>query len=286
MEALEKSQGWKLSDLLPVEDDDLKLESDFDGFSRTVQSNINLEPEVAFWRSLAGAGAEVCADFLNPEAIERLHVQSPIEDFLLQKVRDGFSLVVTGNAGDGKTHLLKRLKPALEAAGARVEYDATAAMKKGDWRIIVNDWKKTLADHVPYCLAANEFPLYQLCQKGRAELPLLDEVERQRRNRLHYGDAAARDEDARDNILVIDLSLRNPLAPTFVSSLLAKLTQSLSLAAYAKQNPGSNFEQNFLRLSHSDVQSRLVHLFQRIAQRGERAPVRELWILLCKALFG
>lgn len=108
---------------------------------------------VQFWLDLAEAGPEVCADELSAEQLNRLHVQQPIDQFLIDRVKDGFSIVLTGNAGDGKTHLLRRLEPELKRLSATVEPDATAAMNPDDVGPIVRAWKRAKR----YCIAANEY---------------------------------------------------------------------------------------------------------------------------------
>lgn len=91
----------------------------------------------------------------------------PLEDFIIRRVSEGYSIVLTGNAGDGKTHLLRRLELQLTSAGVIVEPDATAAMRGGDITPILNGWRKAITEDKPYCLAANEYPLYRLRVKGR-----------------------------------------------------------------------------------------------------------------------
>ena len=114
------------------------------------------------WRTLAAAGREAIAEALTEDDFERLHIESGIERFLGEQVRAGRSVVVTGNAGDGKTHLLRRVKRDLESAGAVVVEDATAEMRGGDADPILEKWRKAIGDEQPFCLAANEYPLYQL----------------------------------------------------------------------------------------------------------------------------
>lgn len=289
IESLAHTPAWKLSDQIPV--------------TTTTSATLNLaetsatantaepSPEVEFWRSLAHAGPEVCSDELTQEEINRLHVKRPLEDFLARKVREGFSLVLTGNAGDGKTHLLRRLQDRLDADGIEVvvEPDATAAMKHGKLAPVLDGWRKALAAKKPYLLAANEYPLYQLRKNGPKLAPslgkVLASVDSQCRARLAYG-AESDDEDAKEKVLVVDLSLRNPLQPGFAGALLDRLLQNKALQQHAREGAEPNFTRNFERLSQPRVRERLLGLFQRLVVRGERAPVRELWIILTRLLFG
>jgi hypothetical protein len=178
--ALRASATWSLHERivhLPVNDRSAK--------SRPRKQPIAVEPEqsstsasvvtatagvsdsLRFWRELAQAGPEACADELTNEQLARLHISQPLDDFLLEHVRRGFSLVLTGNAGDGKTHLLRKLAPELEKLGAEVETAATAAMRPNDVSGILRRWRKAHRADRPFCLAANEYPLYLLRQSGK-----------------------------------------------------------------------------------------------------------------------
>ncbi|MBI4664260.1 MAG: DUF4338 domain-containing protein [Verrucomicrobia bacterium] len=238
-----------------------------------------------FWRQLAQAGPEACADELTPEQLARLHVPQALDDFLLQPVRRGFSLVLTGNAGDGKTHLLRRLAPELEKLGAEVETDATAAMRPNDVSTILRRWKKTHREGRPFCLAANEYPLYLLRQSGRGFAPV-DEVERQCEHRLAYAEKPNADEDEQEKVLVVDLNLRNPLSSGFAGPLLDALLRQPDIQAAAKADAESDLAWNLRHLSHPTIRKRLLELFARLAAAGHRATVRELWVWAARLLFG
>lgn len=73
------------------------------------------------WRTLAAAGPKATAEALTNQDFVRLHIDSTIERFLSEQVKTRCSLVLTGNAGDGKTHLLRRVKSDLESVGAIVD---------------------------------------------------------------------------------------------------------------------------------------------------------------------
>jgi hypothetical protein len=236
-----------------------------------------------FWRDIAHAGPEACADELSEEALERLHIQQPLDEFLLAKVREGLSIVLTGNAGDGKTHLLRRLEAELKQAGAVVEYDATAAMRPDDIGPVLEAWKAAHDAGKPYCLAANEYPFHLLCRAGK-DFPPVAEAARQARHRLIYADAEDVPSDLK--VLVVDLSLRNPLHPDFSIALLRRMLDEPAIRTAALQSPESDLACNHRLLSHPRVQERLAALLTRCAAAGQRAPVRELLIWFARLLFG
>lgn len=287
LETLQQTSAWRLSEIIPVLDEpkaEIINPAPVDAPSATA-TPLALATEIEFWRTIARAGKTVCSDELNDADLARLHVQTPLEDFLISKVREGFSLVLTGNAGDGKTHLMRRLAAELERAGADVEPDATAAMRHGSVAPILDRWRAAFAANKPYCLAANEYPLYLLRRDGRPHLPLLEEVERQCRHRLAYGPPADI-EDARDRVLIVDLSLRNPLGHTFAAAALEKVLAEPAVQQHAASNADATFSWNYSHLANATVRARIIALFQRLVSRGHRCSIRELWIVLTRLLFG
>ena len=235
------------------------------------------------WRTLAAAGREAIAEALTEQDFERVHIDSDIERFLGKQVRAGRSVVVTGNAGDGKTHLLRRVKPDLESAGAIVVEDATAEMRGGDPGPILEKWREAIEGGQPLCLAANEYPLYQL-RMADASAPHLVEVGRQCQHRLAYG--ADEDSGCAGNVVVIDLSLRNPLGGEFFDALLNKLLDDEGVKAALASPAEAVVRRNAERLADPQVRARLRALAERMVALGHRATVRELWILFARMVFG
>jgi hypothetical protein len=103
MQELNQSAGWKLSMLVPSEKSPhAKFTSPSHLPSGTSTASAGPKTDLQLWRSLASAGHDSCSDGLSDADLDRLHVPSPLEDFLLEKASQGYSLVLTGNAGDGK----------------------------------------------------------------------------------------------------------------------------------------------------------------------------------------
>jgi len=292
LEALQSVTGWKLSDHLPVSSEGAGDQSSTPPAPprhKPVSAEVN--KVVEFWRSLAFGGPEVCSDVLGVDDLEMLHVAQDLDQFLVDRVRKGYSIILTGNAGDGKTHLLRRLEPELQRFNAVVQYDASAAMDHTKIAPILNEWRKARRSNRAYCLAANEYPLYLLREHGRRkpdDVPVLAEVDRQCRMRLSYGEAATGEKAKTEHgkVLVVDLSLRNPLHSDFAGAMLDRLLKNPALAAYAKSNADLNFTESFRRLSQETVRKRLLGLFDQLRALGHRATVRELWIVMARLFFG
>ncbi len=235
------------------------------------------------WRTLASAGPKATAEALTDADFERLHIKSELESFLVTQVDRGLGIVLTGNAGDGKTHLLRRLKPKLEAADAIVVEDATALMRGDDAAPILDSWRNAITNGRPFCIAANEYPLYQL-RIADKKAPHLAEVSRQCRHRLAYGDVSP--DEAATNLLVVDLSLRNPLNGTFVDALIDTILADKGLQQALAGSSEPVARRNVELLSLPRVRKQLHALADRLVALGYRATVRELWILVARMVFG
>ena len=246
------------------------------------------ERELDFWRKLAGAGPNAVSEGLTDEDYARLHLRTRLEDYLLKQARRGRSIILTGNAGDGKTHLARTLQRRLAGDAARFvfEFDATATMTSQEGVApIIETWRRARNDDKAMVLAINQYPLHMLRPRLRDALPEVSTaIEQQWRGRLHV--EGSDDSAEPDDLLLVDLSLRNPLSQHFAKQVLNKMLQSQAVRRHAASHSDPNFSLNFSCLSHSEVQTRLFGLFHRVVSSGGRATIRELWILCARLLFG
>ena len=175
------------------------------------------------------------------------------------------------------------MKHELETAGAVVVEDATAEMHDDHPGPVLDKWSQAIEGGHPFCLAANEYPLYQL-RMADVSVPHLAEVSRQCQDRLVYGN----DEESTSarNVVVIDLSLRNPLGSEFFESMLNRLLDDEGVKAAVACPTEAVVRENVKRLAHPQVRARLRMLAERMVALGLRATVRELWILFARMVFG
>ena len=246
------------------------------------------ERRLEFWRRLAKAGSNAVSEGLTNAEFGELHIETPLEEYLLERARDGQSIVLTGNAGDGKTHLARALKRRLEGTADRFEFalDATAIMNTTDGIMpVVERWRQAENAGKRMVLAINQYPLYMLRLKLRKVFPDISKViERQWKAQLIAGPRV--DDPASDSLLLLDLSLRNPLSREFSSRVLGKMLADPAVQRHAASGMDKNFSFNFGRLANKKVQERLYELFDRVISSGRRTTVRELWILTARLLFG
>ena len=288
-EALRASRSWQLSSQLSLPPSDPALPPVEPKPDRDKPWETEDAEELSFWRNLAQAGPTAISEGLNETDFSRLHLKTQLETLLLDRARKGSSIVLTGNAGDGKTHLARALKRQLggEADGFDFVFDATAIMNRDEGvSPIVERWRKALQSGKPMMLAVNQYPLYLLRHALRTDLPEISTaIERQWSERLVY----ARNltvPSGPERVILVDLSLRNPLVSNFAGAALEHMLMSPAVCRYAESGVDANFTSNHRGLINSDVRTRLLALFERVISAGGRSTVRELWILCARLLFG
>jgi hypothetical protein len=209
------------------------------------------------------------ADRLTAEELESIHVDLGVDDYLVAQAEAGRQIIVTGNPGDGKTHLIERLRPKLEALGARVITDANACTD-GE---ILQLWTASRDDGKPFVLAINEWPLYVLQRlAGKTGFMPVAEALRQVTSGRFFVELH-RPSDARENVVVVDLSLRNLLSPNVIERVVDRLTQD---RFFAGLNPADPAISNRDALREPQVRDRLVALLELVATRTGHITMRQL----------
>ncbi|BDG59512.1 DUF4338 domain-containing protein [Caldinitratiruptor microaerophilus] len=208
------------------------------------------------------------SDHLTEDERNWIHVPfDTIDNCVLEACGRNKHIIVTGNPGDGKTHLIERLRPSLEAEGAIVITDANAVPDEE----ILRQWKLARSEGRPFCLAINEFPLYKLLGVA-PDFPPLREAWRQVKEALYYFDDE-RPAPPQENVQVIDLNHRNLLAPAVVKAVIARLTNDRFYQGLSHLDP---MLKNRQRLMELRVQERLCDLLEALGRQGLHVTMRQL----------
>lgn len=210
-----------------------------------------------------------CADHHSDETVALLHIETPV-DLFIREHAPGKVLFVTGNPGDGKTHLLRRLSGELAAAGVDVVLDANERPNDElveEIRTTTRSRKRGLA------IAINEGILVQLLRAAEGD-SWARAARRQLLNPLVYQEDQT--DDADGGVLVLDLNLRNNLSLHIVSKALSTIVGVSAPCDDCPGGPACSLQANAARLRRDDVAVRVARLLDAVASVGVHATMRDL----------
>jgi hypothetical protein len=218
-----------------------------------------------------------CADHHEAATVRLLHIETSVDDFLRTRAKAGGAIFVTGNPGDGKTHLLRHLDAELRAEKIELRLDANE--EDADKLIAaIDDATKRKGRGI--AIAINEGILVGLLKRagdrawasGARDLLMRPYVYR------------AAPSDPVTGVAVIDLDLRNNLAPPIVRGALKRLLDLTSPCAGCPKK-ACRLQTNADRLNGAAV-DRLVALLDAVARGGFHATMRDLQGFLAYLLSG
>ena len=207
------------------------------------------------------------ADRLSPEELEHIDVDLGLGEHIIGLAEDQRQIIVTGNPGDGKTHLIARLQARLETTGAVVVADAN---EHSDEQLL-DIWQQCERDAVPLVLAINEWPLFALHRhpRGRDFAPLTEALRQVRQSNWHL----APPDPPAGRVRVIDLSLRNLLSKPVVLAVIDRLSDDRFFKGVDTDDPAlANRE----ALRAPLVRDRVAAVLDRVAHNGHHTTMRQL----------
>ena len=209
------------------------------------------------------------ADRLSQDELEAIHVDLGVDGYLLEEAEAKKQIIVTGNPGDGKTHLIERLRPQLEKLGAEVITDANAVSDDDT----LDTWERCREEKRPFVIAINEWPLYVLQRKAKARsFAPVQEALRQVRSARYFVEARKPDPPT-ETVVTIDLALRNLLAPSVVKRVIERLTDERFYAGLDDADP---MLANRAALMDPQVAERLGKLLEVVGLRLGHVTMRQL----------
>jgi hypothetical protein len=217
-----------------------------------------------------------CADHHDDQTLTALHIETPVEEFLRRRAA-GRVVFVTGHPGDGKTHLLRRLQPVLEAQKVTPCLDANEHTDDDLVEMIERALKSKGRGLV---MAINEGILFKLI-RGAGNKPWAAAAQEQLLRPWVYRESG---ETQDPRVVVLDLNLRNNLSKQIVRRALEGLLR-LSAPCEACPLERCSLQRNAQRLVGTPFE-RVVELLEAVAQTGFHATMRDLQGLLSYLLCG
>jgi hypothetical protein len=220
-------------------------------------------------RSLYKSSAS-CADHHDAVFLKGLHIQTAIDDAITLAARQNKIVIVTGNPGDGKTHLIRRVQDDFPAK-ARVNEDANQREDKA----LIKEIDDAYQSKNPFVLAINEGVLLSICEQARTKSVWAKDVIQAILRPYIYDDEVMQSDS---RLLVLDLNLRNNLARDIVRQAIEKV---VSLA-----DKTGALADNAARLKNALVVERMIALLDAVGRTGYHATMRDLLGFIAYLLCG
>ncbi len=230
-----------------------------------------------------GRGAN--ADITDVSDRQKVHVQTPLDELIPAFVRAGKDVVLTGNPGDGKSHLTKTLEDQGHLTGAVVELDLSA--KKPEE--VARQWAAAADARSPFVLCGNEGPLKDLLATLR-EAPALAARAGELQGQLGRLVCAERSDlppEPRDAYL-LDLADREVVDQRLITRCLARVSTYSFLPKVDAEPTQTSAGQNIAMFAQTpEARERFAAVLE-VAGRHLESHVtfRQLWSAVAFALTG
>lgn len=226
-------------------------------------------------------GSSAYADHIDSSLLSNIHLTTRLDQAILDAAVAGKDIVLTGNPGDGKTHIIRMLKDKLENLGRPVVVEIDASTLPNEE--IYEHWKNAREQKVPYVIAINAAVLYSLYQFCKDFEPVRNAYE-QMSHAVVFHNETVKESD----LVVYDLSKREVLTKEILNQAIIKLTDEKHYTECANCPLNSNCEvhKNCKLLRDELFQNRLYIILQRVALQGYHATLRELQSFISYLIFG
>ena len=230
-------------------------------------------------------GASAFADNIPMDLLSLIHVATDLDNSIVEDVDAGKDVVLTGNAGDGKTHIIKMLEETLKATGKNPDFMLDASEKSSEE--IYSRWKKARAEGRPFILAINAavlFQLYEYCdQRDKSFTPPLEAFRLMQNSVTFHGDGIEY-----DDLVLYDLNQRNILDTGFVKHAIEKLTDDALFeeCSTCMYNDVCSVHKNRKQINNGLFLDRLCFILNRVSLQGYHATLRDLQSLISYLVFA
>lgn len=227
-------------------------------------------------------GHNAVAERVEKSKLQYMHIPTDLDTAIETWVMQKFDIILTGNPGDGKTHLISILEDKGLLSSAYVEKDAS----QKDTNTILQIWQQKKRENIPFVLAINHAPLRDLAA-GAQLYPYLehltnipDEID----NCIYYNEVP---KSKLQHTIVVDLGQREIATATIVKGIVDRLCKQI-MSKHCDDCPPHRcpVEYNASALSNDEILHNLVTILTLVVRRGFHTTMRDLIGLIAYLLTG
>lgn len=226
-------------------------------------------------------GTSAYADHIDKDLLSYIHLTTKLDEAIVDAARDGKDIVLTGNPGDGKTHIIRMLKSKLESlpTPAIVELDASTLSNEE----IYTAWNKAREKHAPFVIAINAAVLYSVYNAYKDYEPIKEAY-----NQMLHSVVFHDEESEPKDLVVFDLSKREVLTSEILKQAITKMTAEEHYKECLKCPllDSCVVSKNRKLLNNSRFQERLSIILQRVSLQGYHATLRDIQSFIAYLIFG
>lgn len=242
------------------------------------EENVGLQFIRNFYR-----GTSAYADHVDTELLSYIHLKTKLDEAIVEAASLGKDIVLTGNPGDGKTHIIRVLKDKLEHLKTPVVVELDASTLSNEE--IYTRWSQAKKESIPFVIAINAAVLYSVYKSYPEFSPIKEAYLQMTKAVVFHEDGEKINTDA---LVVFDLSKREVLTPEILKQAVIRMTDD-SHYKECKSCPFVNNcvvhkNRNFLK--GELFQERLSLIFQLVSLKGYHATLREIQSFIAYLIFG
>ena len=226
-------------------------------------------------------GSSGYADFIDFDFLSRVHVVTELDSAIIEAVSTGKDVVLTGNPGDGKTHIIRILQEQLDTLEVDpvIELDASTMTNKA----IYEKWLSAKEASHPFVIAINAAVLLALAKEFPTFQPIVQAKEQMIKATVFHDEQVENDE-----VSVFDLSKREALDPSIVKSVIFNMTkpQHFEQCKTCQFRELCSAVRTAQLIQNKLFQERLNIILTQVALQGYHATLRELQSFVSYLIFG
>lgn len=246
--------------------------------SSSVNDDLNPSDSLSFIRNFY-RGNSAFADFLDEKYLKYIHIQTNLDDTIIENLKGGNDVVLTGNPGDGKTHIIRMLLPKIHDLSINPVVELDASTKSEDELYL--EWKKAREENRPFVLAINAALLHSLAESRT------DAFIQSAREQMAQAITFSLDKGPHSQVYVYDLSKRDVLSREIIRNVLERMTSDdfFTGCQSCVLHESCPVLRNRIMIRYPLFQERLYSILRRSSLTGFHATLRDLQSLSSFLLF-
>ena len=226
-------------------------------------------------------GKSAFADGVHADDLKSIHVKTKLDDAICEAVSHGNDVVLTGNPGDGKTHIIRMLESDLLSSSSKIEIELDASTKSNEE--LFSLWKTTRENGKAFVIAINAAVLHSLYLAHKDFKPIADAYN-QMIHAVNHGEDLIDESD----VVVFDLSKREILTEEIIGAVIAKLTapEHYTECVSCPLRTSCPVAKNRQLLNTTTFQNRILAISKRAILKGYHTTLRDLQAFVSYLIFG